>query len=321
MNNMPAVPFLPGGGGGAFGVSGSPANGWTFTAAAQAGVAEAKIVSFGIADDATASVLLQNTSATDGRFSPRWITTGPASNAEYVAVNDYITGGSVDSGTLPLVLWRFSIGSTATAAATRPIWRMANGPNTVLDLLPLNSGANAALSWGTQTTGAPSFTTRSEGTRLVLRNEISGSRADSAIGCNGIGPWYSCPEATSSWEHRWYGGATNIMRLFGNGQLLTTAAPIVKLRVALTTPVTITTADHIVVSNLSSAGAVAVALPSAPTAGTIYIIKDGKGDAGANNITITPAAGTIDGAATLVLSSNYARATLMYNGTEWNRID
>lgn len=84
--------------------------------------------------------------------------------------------------------------------------------------------------------------------------------------------------------------------------------------------VTITTADYIVVVNKTVGAATAVALYAAPLAGSQVIIKDGKGDAAANNITITPAAGTIDGAATLVIAANYGKASLVYNGTQWNVI-
>lgn len=82
--------------------------------------------------------------------------------------------------------------------------------------------------------------------------------------------------------------------------------------------VTVTAADHVVIVNKTVGAATAVNLP-AGVANTEFIIKDGKGDAAANNITITPAAGTIDGAATLVIAANYGKATLIYNGTEWNQ--
>jgi hypothetical protein len=50
------------------------------------------------------------------------------------------------------------------------------------------------------------------------------------------------------------------------------------------------------------------------------IIKDGKGDAATNNITVTPAAGTIDGSSTAVINTNYGSMQLIYNGTQWNII-
>lgn len=89
------------------------------------------------------------------------------------------------------------------------------------------------------------------------------------------------------------------------------------LRIATTTPVAVAVTDGIVVTKLAAPGAVAVNLP-AGVLGQIFTIKDGLGDATANNITITPAAGTIDGSGTAQIASNYGSRTLIYNGTEWN---
>lgn len=81
--------------------------------------------------------------------------------------------------------------------------------------------------------------------------------------------------------------------------------------------VTVTKADDIVVINKSSGAATAVNLPASPATGLTFTIKDGKGDASSNNITITPAAGNIDGAGTYVISTNYGKATVTYTGAQW----
>lgn len=81
--------------------------------------------------------------------------------------------------------------------------------------------------------------------------------------------------------------------------------------------ITITSADHVVAVNKTTGAATAVTLPAGVT-GQTYVIKDMKGDAVTNNITITPAAGTIDGAGTLVISANYGSKTLVYNGASWS---
>ena len=78
--------------------------------------------------------------------------------------------------------------------------------------------------------------------------------------------------------------------------------------------------DQIVIVNKSSGSATSLTLPSNPVTGMVYTIKDGKGDALSNNITITPSSGTIDGSSNLVIVANYASVNLVYNGTEWNII-
>lgn len=83
--------------------------------------------------------------------------------------------------------------------------------------------------------------------------------------------------------------------------------------------VTVTATDETVIVNKTVGAATTVNLPAGVT-GRTYTIKDGKGDANVNNITITPAAGNIDGAATLVINTARGRATIQYNGTEWSQI-
>lgn len=84
--------------------------------------------------------------------------------------------------------------------------------------------------------------------------------------------------------------------------------------------VTLTTSDYIVVVNKASGASTVVNLPGSPTKGDNYIIKDGKGDANTNNLTVTPASGNIDGTGTYVMNTNYQSATVVYNGTQWNLI-
>lgn len=76
--------------------------------------------------------------------------------------------------------------------------------------------------------------------------------------------------------------------------------------------------DYIIA--VQSSGARGITLLASPETGRRYIIKDSSSNSNAGHITITPAAGNIDGNATLVLSSNGASVELFYNGTQWNII-
>lgn len=73
-----------------------------------------------------------------------------------------------------------------------------------------------------------------------------------------------------------------------------------------------------VVVNKTVGSATTVTLVASPIAGHVAVVKDGKGDAGANNITIQSASGTIDGAASKAIGSNFGSMVFGYNGTEWN---
>lgn len=92
-----------------------------------------------------------------------------------------------------------------------------------------------------------------------------------------------------------------------------------------TTPkvTTVTAASYTVLSTdqdvfVNRAGAVALTLPASPATGQRHFVKDISGAAATNNVTVTPSAGTVDGAASKVLSSNYEAMTFVYNGTEWS---
>jgi hypothetical protein len=78
------------------------------------------------------------------------------------------------------------------------------------------------------------------------------------------------------------------------------------------------TADYFICVNKGTGAATAVNLPGSPATGLTYLIKDCKGDASTNNITVTPAAGNIDGSGTYVISNNYGSVSVTYNGVSWS---
>lgn len=97
-----------------------------------------------------------------------------------------------------------------------------------------------------------------------------------------------------------------------------TGPEILGVRVAVATPVTVVAAtDEVVSVEVPGPVAVAVNLPAGVT-GQVFYIKDGLGLAApATPITITPTAGTIDGAATATINAPYGSLTLVYSGVEW----
>ena len=98
----------------------------------------------------------------------------------------------------------------------------------------------------------------------------------------------------------------------------TIAGPdILTVRIAVATPDTVLLTDEVVSYEVPGPVAVAVALPAGVT-GQVFYLKDGLGLAApATPITITPAVGTIDGAATAVIDAPYGSLTLVYSGIEW----
>ena len=93
---------------------------------------------------------------------------------------------------------------------------------------------------------------------------------------------------------------------------------IIPVRIAVATPITVVAAtDEVISVEVPGPVAVAVNLPAGVT-GQVFYIKDGLGLAApATPITITPTAGTIDGAATATINAPYGSLTLVYSGVEW----
>lgn len=84
------------------------------------------------------------------------------------------------------------------------------------------------------------------------------------------------------------------------------------------TPYTFVRSQGVLV-NKTVGAATSVVLPSTPGLWDTRFVKDLKGDAAANNITITdPGGANIDGSASYVISTNYGSVILQWNGTTWS---
>lgn len=96
-----------------------------------------------------------------------------------------------------------------------------------------------------------------------------------------------------------------------------TGPDLLAVRIAVATPDTVLVTDEVVSYEVPGPVAVAVTLPAGVT-GQVFYLKDGLGLASvATPITITPTAGTIDGAATAVINAPYGSLTVVYSGAEW----
>lgn len=90
------------------------------------------------------------------------------------------------------------------------------------------------------------------------------------------------------------------------------------VKTALLTPYNAVAGDEVIEVNLTTPGASAVVLSASAPIGQMVQVIDKKGDAAANNITITAASGTINGGANLVINTNKGTAWLVKDGaTTW----
>lgn len=128
------------------------------------------------------------------------------------------------SGSFTLNVILASTAITASRTITIPVNDTANvefvmnaGAQTIAGLKTFST----FTSYGnTQTQAAPNLTSRSAGSRVLIHEAFTAStQTDYAIGTESNIMWYSVPQATSTFIHRWYGGATALMDLRGDGQL------------------------------------------------------------------------------------------------------
>jgi hypothetical protein len=130
--------------------------------------------------------------------------------------NESVTGYLNVAGNVMATV--FSGGKLTTTAAGNA----ADGAGQIF----LNGATSNRIDWAAAGTGAPAFTTRSDGTKIVLYPSLSGSVTDYALGVDTATIWTSVPEATSGFNFKWYGATTLVANLSGTGNF-TTAGGIV----------------------------------------------------------------------------------------------
>jgi hypothetical protein len=81
------------------------------------------------------------------------------------------------------------------------------------------SGTNPLLTFANSGLGAPTFTTESSGTKIVLRGAVDATDVDYSLGVNTNTLWTSVPQNNGTYSFDWYGGTTVAMRLDGGGNL------------------------------------------------------------------------------------------------------
>lgn len=95
------------------------------------------------------------------------------------------------------------------------------------------------------------------------------------------------------------------------------ASPVFSVRIITTgARLTLRPDDWMVVIRKPIASLTTIVLPPVD-AGATFIVKDGRGDASKNAITVVPSSGTIDGLGSYTIASNHGWVNLTYDGTEW----
>ncbi len=165
------------------------------------------------------------------------------------------------------------------------------------------SQTNGVIVTGAAAGGTPSILARGTDTNVPL--QIGGKGTADILATSNLRPAtnqaYNLGSASFRWKNLFLSGP-----LARNVTIVTSGASYVA-----------NGNDSLIVVRKGTGSATAITLPSSPATGQEVIVKDGKGDAATNAITIAPASGTIDGAASLTISTNRGVARLSYDGTEW----
>ena len=122
----------------------------------------------------------------------------------------------IGAGTGTLTLNNASITTPGQIISTR-----AGSVTTGNGQIFLNGSTSNRIDWAAVGTGAPAFTTRTDGTKVVLYPALSGSTVDYAIGIDSATMWSSVPENTGSFNFKWYGAETLVANLSGTGNFTT----------------------------------------------------------------------------------------------------
>jgi len=88
--------------------------------------------------------------------------------------------------------------------------------------LYLNGSGNNRIDFNTNGTGAPTFTTRSAGSKIVLYPITNVTNTDYALGVDSGTLWTGIPAADAGLFFRWYAGTTEVANLSGTGILTVT---------------------------------------------------------------------------------------------------
>lgn len=88
------------------------------------------------------------------------------------------------------------------------------------------------------------------------------------------------------------------------------------VRISTSGNVTMTNNDFMIIVNNTVGAATTVTLPTSPSLGQGAMVKDGKGDASINNITVT--GGLIDGNTSITFDNSFESMAVIWNGTSWN---
>lgn len=216
------------------------------------------------------------------------------------------TANTMSDGTLAFQTNTFSTPITTSGTSRISAFNFNIGTATQnVTCLTVGGSVSSGLEYGLLLSGSASAISVGTGATLQINKVITSCTNTNQI--TGLGT-ISISDVTSRGTGKGINTTTqNLNGFLGGAVPVTTPGAY---------PYTTLATDYMIL--VDSSAARTITPMASPQAGIVYVIKDSVGSAATNNITITPSGKNIDGAASFVLSNNYASVTIIYNGTEWN---
>lgn len=164
--------------------------------------------------------ILNTTASTSSTSGVLLLSGGMAINLATDATSTSSGGSFTTTGGMAVGLKLFVGGNTTLTSNTviNSTTNSLTGSEAAFNLngdIGLYNSSGSKIIFNNVGSGAPTFTSRSTGTKIVLLGEISGSSADFGFGINTDTLWYSTP--TTSDSHLFYTGTTDIVSISSSG--------------------------------------------------------------------------------------------------------
>ena len=162
------------------------------------------------------NVAITDDNASGSTCYPTWVTTTSGNQPSKTSSTKFTFTPStglldcygISSASHALTLHAGSYQINATSGITHSgVYTNSNGSVCI----SLTHTTSNIIQWASYGVAAPTFTTRSNGTKLLLFAGLSGSAVDYALGIESSTLWSSVPTTASSFK--WYGGTTVMMTL------------------------------------------------------------------------------------------------------------
>ena len=138
------------------------------------------------------------------------IAAGNISTGGLISATGTVTGGNIITSGLISATGKLDVGGQITSTG-------AGNAATDGGQIFLNGATNNRIDWNTNGIGAPEYTTRSVGAKVVLYPSIGGSATDYALGVEAGALWSGIPGNDGGQFFKWYGGNVLVASISGTG--------------------------------------------------------------------------------------------------------